>query len=221
MYQETAADLERKWVGSYCRYDSGIVYCGGFGQNAPAGPIIGSFQLVGGSTTTVPQIYPHLFAPIEFPNGLYNIPFSLQDDFDSRYRVGCWKYHRNPRRSPMRGITRDTHRWISMGQRLFPAEGHLHWSFDLLDVVLNPRYVNYHHAFEAVKEFKIAAIDTGWAVGLSPIKDTDGRHLFMSMYGFCGWAYPDRIVIHHRGSYQEALDFVQRSRLDIPVIYAE
>ncbi len=220
-YQETASDLERKWLHSHCWYGNDLVYVGSFvSAESPNDPISGTFTRADGTSQVYHELEPSLFAPVIFPNGLYNVPLELQQDIDPRYRTGCWKYSRNPRRSPMRGITRETHRWTCMGQRFIPNEMFLHWSFNLLDVVINPKYVNYHQVFEAVKTSKIVAIARGWAVGLSPQKATDGRHLFMSMYGFCGWAYPDQLVIHHRGSHQEALDFVQRSRLNIPVIYA-
>ena len=219
MYQETASDLERKWVGSYCRYGSEMVYLESI-ATLSNGTISGVFSRSTGSG--VSPIDPTLFAPIDFPNGLYNVPFEIQAvTVEERWQTGCWRYHRNPKRSPMRGVTRSTHCWRDLGERLFNHDLGLHWSFDLLNAVLNPVYVNYHQAFEEAKTKKTVAVDRGWAISLSPTKDTDGRHLFASMYGFCGWAYPDRIVIKHRGSYQEALDFVQRSRLGVPVIYAD
>lgn len=215
MYQETAGDLERKWCGSYCKYNDKLTYWEAF--TTEGSQIFGSFIRHNRGTDACP-VDPSLFEPLSIPNGLFNVPIKLQDRFDERYATACWRHYRNPRRSPVRGVNNNSHIWVSPLGPVVGADMSLRWSFPLLEAVLDPKYVNYHQAFEEVRSGKMVAIDRGWGIALNPTSETDGRHLFASVYGFCGWAYPDRIVIKHRGSYQEALDFVRRSRLDVPVI---
>jgi len=220
-YQETADDLHRKWVNSFCLYEGNLFHPKAFAH--VGGNILCSGETEQGVFDNV--IKPEELRSISLPNGLYNIPIPClkEQALPHAFQNMCWTLIRSPKRSPMHGINYTTYRWINPLVEFVPSHSdrrELGWRFSLLRAVMSPEYINYHQALKLLTGDLSIAVNRKWGVCLNFFDESDTRALFLSSYGFVGWAYPDRIEIKHRGSFQEALDFVRQSRLDVEVIYA-
>ena len=222
-YRETAADLQRKWLETFCLYDGEICYVHSFGESPDSRQIVG---VLGNSNTEAKELFvlAELFQPLDIPNGFYNLPMECQGRVTKQIRISGWGLKRNPRRSATRGLTHQTFFWKNLCSEFLPnfkgGYSHPEWGFDVLKPILKPTYPNYHRARESIKETRFVALNRHWGIGVPLIMPPDPEALlFANTAGFCGWAYPDKLVIKHRGSYQEAMDFVRRANLNLAVYY--
>lgn len=215
-YNETAIDLDKKYLSSYILYDGEVVLCRGFEQEDDG--IVGQFQRSDAKEGFfMCKVDPKLFQTIDLDSHYFNLPVEVVDTYG--LTVMGWKFVRRARRQNRKGISNETAYLTSFMQAIIQSTGR-HWvslgfGFKTIETMRKPTYPQYLEALDLCDKAVSVAVSPDFAVALSPMhKDA---YLMASKFGWIGTCTDKVIDVHHLGSYQEVCDFVRRNNLSLEV----
>jgi hypothetical protein len=223
-YKDTLDDFNLKWAQTYALLNDKVIYCHGAHYD---------------EEDRDPQVYVDIVRA-QTKERLLNFDFNSLTPllFDSQFFNGtdfkgagpvshetaCLHIARSSRRQNKRSLSMDNtaiispyYPVISQIQSRWP--NHYSITFKHIENLMAGKFPQYQEALTYCLKYLMVAISPNFAVALSNIS-TD-KYLLASQFGFIGEADRTTLYIHHKGSYQEVRDFVQRNNLDLQVLHAK
>ena len=222
-YKETLEDINLKWGQTYVLINEKIVFIHAayYIDDDESKPYLVKI-FSDGISSMVENFDLESLKPLLFDSQFFNISNLEMNVAVESYQSGCLLLARNPRRQNKRSICYENttvrspveffNKWLYSHRQ--PQEYRL--TTDMIQSLIKPIFPPYERALAFCKNNIAVAISPLFAVTLSNIHPD--KYLLASQWGFIGEADKNTLYIHHPGSFQEVIDFVQRSHLNLEVI---
>jgi hypothetical protein len=219
VYIENGDDLNKKFHGTFVKYDGKFVHMCNF-VNDNDGRVVAQVYHDGSTKPTVETIDVSKLEAVTFDSMFVNNS-ELVVRPNSTQSIPATLFLRLPKRQWKRGLSNDNTKircpmgWLytSIGKNLDLFDNSL--TYKLLKRLDQPTYPTLKEAVKVLPAFQAVAISPMFAVCLSNISRT--RCLIASIFGFIGEATEDAIYVKHTPLLQELRDYVSRTHQPITV----